>query len=100
MLLFQPAADGQTACGRVPIRDDSLGNEPDELFSVTITNVSDHEIVIGSNRESCVKIVDNDGKRYFISWLMKTRTAIISWDCLISYSSTRNQMGGEYSQCS
>ena len=53
-------ADGQRLCGNVPITDDMLGNEPNEVFSVTITNVSDPQVTIGVNRESCVTIIDND----------------------------------------
>ena len=62
MVTFETSADGQTACGRVPILDDSLGNELNETFSVTITSVSDPAIIIGPNAESCVTIIDNDGK--------------------------------------
>ena len=61
-VVFEPSADGQTVCGAVPIHDDSLGNELNELFSVTITSVSNPEIMIGPNAESCVTIIDNDGK--------------------------------------
>ena len=61
MVTFETSAGGQTLCGRVPILDDSLGNEPNELFSVTITSVSDPAIMIGQNAESCITITDNDG---------------------------------------
>ena len=67
-MVFEPLAGGQTVCGRVPINDDSLGNEPDELFSVTITSVSVPGIMIGPNRESCVTITDNDGKCCSVSF--------------------------------
>ena len=61
MLPFEPSGDGQTVCGNVPIIDDDLGNEPNELFSVTITSVSDSDIAIGQESETCVTIEDNDG---------------------------------------
>ena len=61
MLPFEPSEDGQTVCGDVPIIDDDLGNEPNELFSVTIISVSDGDIAIGQESETCVTIEDNDG---------------------------------------
>ena len=64
MLPFEPSGDGQTVCGNVPIIDDDLGNEPNELFSVTITSVSDGSIAIGQESETCVTIEDNDSKSY------------------------------------
>ena len=62
MVVFEPSADGQTVCGNVTIHDDLLGNEPNELFSVTITSVSIPGVRIGQNDETCVTIVDNDSK--------------------------------------
>ena len=60
MLTFEPSSDGQRVCGNVPIIDD-LFDEPNELFSVRITRVSSPSIMIGSNSESCVTIIDDDG---------------------------------------
>ena len=62
MLPFEPSGDGQTVCGRVPIIDDNLGLEPNELFSVRITSVSGANVMIGDQDESCVEIIDDDGK--------------------------------------
>ena len=62
MLTFEPSDDGQTRCGTVPIIDDNLGLEPNELFSVRITSVSGSNAVIGPDAETCVEITDNDGK--------------------------------------
>ena len=62
MLTFEPSGDGQTVCGNVSIINDLLGNEPNELFSVTITEVSGDTVSIGAGDESCVEIIDNDGK--------------------------------------
>ena len=59
-MTFEPTANGQRLCGNVPITDDHLRNEPNEVFSVTITNVSDPQVTIGDNRESCVTIIDID----------------------------------------
>ena len=61
MLPFEPSVDGQTVCGRVPIIDDNLGLEPNELFSVTITSVTGTKVMIGPDTETCVTIIDNDG---------------------------------------
>ena len=61
MLTFEPSTDGQRVCGKVPIIDDLL-DEPNELFSVRITSVSNPNIMIGMNAESCVTIIDDDGK--------------------------------------
>ena len=62
MLTFEPSGDGQIVCGNVSIIDDLLGNEPNELFSVTITEVSGDAVSIGAGDESCVEIMDNDSK--------------------------------------
>ena len=59
-LTFEPSGDGQTVCGNVPIIDDNLGLEPNELFSVRITSVSATNVMIGDD-ESCVEIIDDDG---------------------------------------
>ena len=61
MVTFQPSGSGQRVCGTVPIINDQIGNEPDELFSVTITSVSDPNIMIGPSAEACVSIIDDDG---------------------------------------
>ena len=62
MVMFPPSAGGQTVCGNVPIMDDDLGNEGDELFSVIITSVSGDKVMIGPNNESCVTILDDDSE--------------------------------------
>ena len=60
-MTFVPARDGQTVCGNVPIIDDNLGLEPNELFSVRIiVSVLSTNVMIGDD-ESCVEIIDNDG---------------------------------------
>ena len=59
---FEPSADGQRQCGNVPIINDDLGNEGDELFSVVITNTSIPSVMIGPMAESCVTILDDDSK--------------------------------------
>ena len=61
MITFEPSSDGQRVCGRVPIIDD-LFHEANELFSVRITNVSNPSIMVGMNAETCVTIIDDDGK--------------------------------------
>ena len=61
MLTFEPSGGGQRVCGTVPIINDQLGNEPDELFSVTITSISNPNIMIGPDVETCVSIIDADG---------------------------------------
>ena len=61
-LTFEPSGDGQTVCGNVPVIDDNLGLEPNEMFSVRITmsSVSETNVMIGDD-ELCVEIIDNDG---------------------------------------
>ena len=61
MLTFEPSSDGQMLCGRVPIINDNL-DERNEQFSVTITSVSNTDVMIGPSRETCVTIIDDDGK--------------------------------------
>ena len=46
-------------CFNVSIIDDFLGNEPDEEFSVTI---SDTDPAGSVNSEACVTIIDNDSE--------------------------------------
>ena len=60
MLTFEPSDNEQTRCGSVPIIDDNLGLEPNELFSVRITSVTGSSAIIGDG-ETCVEITDNDG---------------------------------------
>ena len=62
MVMFPPSAGGQITCGNVPIMDDDIGNEGDELFSIIITSVSSDKIMIGPNNESCVTILDDDSE--------------------------------------
>jgi hypothetical protein len=68
MVTFTPSVGGQMVCGNVPITDDNLGNEGDELFSVTITSVSSEKVMIGPNQESCVTILDDDSESKYL-WL-------------------------------
>ena len=61
MLTFMPSDEGtQMMCFNVLIVDDFLGNEPDEGFSVTISNA----VPAGSvgDVEACVTIIDNDSE--------------------------------------
>jgi hypothetical protein len=60
MLTFMPSNDRQSVCGTVPINDDRL-DEPNELFSVRIIDVSGSDVMVGPNSESCVTIIDDDG---------------------------------------
>ena len=60
MLTFVPSSDRQRVCGKVSIYDDRL-DEPNEQFSVRITQVSSSSVMIGPNSESCVTIIDDDG---------------------------------------
>ena len=61
MITFEPSSDGQRVCGPVPIIDDLL-DEANELFSVRITSVSNPNIMVSMNDETCVTIIDDDGK--------------------------------------
>ena len=62
MLTFEPSADGRTLCGNVRIIDDKLANEGNEQFSVTITSISGSRVDVGPNDETCVTIIDDDGR--------------------------------------
>ena len=66
MLTFEPSRDGRTVCGNVTIIDDNLGLEPNELFSVRITSVAGSNVMIGEEDESCIEIIDDDGKSCII----------------------------------
>ena len=62
MLTFeQRDEDMQVRCANVPIIDDRLGNEPDEMFSVTFVSAQPAG-VFGENNETCVTIKDDDSK--------------------------------------
>ena len=66
MLTFMPSDNRQSVCTTVPITDDNL-DEPNELFSVRIIDVSpDNSIMVGPNSESCVTIIDDDGMSYTV----------------------------------
>ena len=61
-LIFMSSDEGQNVlCADVPILNDRLGNEPVEAFSVSIIDISPAGTP-GSSRESCVFIIDDDGK--------------------------------------
>ena len=60
MLTFMPSSDRQSVCATVPLTDDNL-DEPNELFSVRIIDISGSGIMVGTNSESCVTIIDDDG---------------------------------------
>ena len=62
MLPFDPSPDGQQVCGKVPIINDKLANEGIEQFSVRIVRTSDPRVKIGQEAETCVSIIDDDGK--------------------------------------
>ena len=66
MLPFEPSRGRQTVCGNVPITDDNLGLEPNELFRVKIISVSGANVMIGDQDESCVEIIDDDGMNCII----------------------------------
>ena len=61
MITFESSSDGQRICRPVPIIDD-LFDEANELFSVRITSVSNPDIMMDMNTETCVTIIDDDGK--------------------------------------
>lgn len=49
-------------CANITIIDDLLGNEPNELFSVTFSDFTPEVGRAGDVAEACVTIIDNDGK--------------------------------------
>lgn len=58
MLTFEPTDEGTLImCFNVTIIDDSLGNEPDEQFSVTISDPAGN-----MDSEACITIIDNDSE--------------------------------------
>ena len=61
MVTFMPSDLGTTQrlCGSVPIIDDTVSNEPNEEFSVTLVS-TDPPGARFSDRESCITITDND----------------------------------------
>ena len=62
LLIFMPSDEGtQTLCFNVSIIDDLLGNEPDEEFSVAISDTVPAGSV-GDNAEACVTIINNDSE--------------------------------------
>ena len=65
MLTFVPSNDRQRVCTTVPIIDDNL-DEPNELFSVRIIDVSLDSIMVGPNSKSFVTIIDDDGMSYTV----------------------------------
>ena len=59
MLTFMPSSEPGRVCGKVPLKDDRL-DEPNEMFSVTITEVTGSGVMVGPNSQSCVTIIDDD----------------------------------------
>lgn len=89
MVTFAPSGTGQMVCGNVSIIDDVLGNEGDELFSVTITSVSSDKVMIGLNQESCVTILDDDSESKLIFMYLSVVNAYV---CAI-HSSACDRVG-------
>ena len=57
---FSPSNESsQRQCATVPIIDDTLGNEPDEQFSVIVV-LSEPSVALGQTLEICVTILDDD----------------------------------------
>ena len=65
---FEPG--DQELCDNVPIINDTLGNEENEQFSVTITDVSSSLVTIGPIREACVIIIDDDSEFIKVTFLL------------------------------
>ena len=63
MVTFMPSDLGtiQRLCGNVPIIDDTVANEPNEEFSVTLVSTDPSGARFG-DKESCITIIDNDGE--------------------------------------
>ena len=62
MVTFEPNdSDMGRQCATVPITDDTLGNEPNELFSVTFTSANPAGSFPPDGSEACVTIIDDDG---------------------------------------
>ena len=77
MLTFMPSDEGtQTMCFNVSIIDDLLGNEPDEEFSVTISDTVPAGSV-GANAEACITIIDNDSESKIHSDSVTTASIIL-----------------------
>ena len=60
-LTFQPSLEGkqQMHCGRIPIINDMVGNEPNEEFLVTFSTIEFGTVLV-----ACIIIIDDDGKHY------------------------------------
>ena len=84
MLTFVPSDDRQRVCTTVPLTDDNL-DEPNELFSVRIIDISpENSVMMGPNSESCVTIIDDDGMSYTVCCMCISVCCyvvpVISWD--------------------
>ena len=58
-MTFEPQNESlQIVCGTVKIINDEITNEPDEQFSVRLTNVIPGEII--GEDVACITIIDDD----------------------------------------
>ena len=55
----------QEMCILLPIIDDLIANEANEQFSVALVDLTPMAVI--DNNETCVTIIDNDGKYIFSS---------------------------------
>lgn len=62
-MTFEPTVGSETGdilCGFVPIIDDMIVGEPDELFSVRLVSANPVGTFADDASESCITILDND----------------------------------------
>ena len=61
---FEASDSGARQCVNIPIINDVLTNELDQLFLVTFNNLPDTEagVLVGPIAQACVTILDDDGK--------------------------------------
>ena len=63
LVTFEPMGSSQI-CRNVQIIDDELSNEPDEQFSVALTNAN--PVGVFGASESCITITDDDSESNLI----------------------------------
>ena len=79
-MTFTPSDEGTTQrlCSSVPIINDTIGNEPNEEFSVILESTMPPGGSFG-DKESCITIIDDDGKSVSVYCIMYI---MISCKCL------------------
>ena len=78
-MTFEPSDESsQRLCSAVPIVNDMIALEPDEQFSVTLATAT--PVGRFDNNETCITIIDDDGKYMHINYNIYQQDTVVSYN--------------------